>query len=252
MEDTSKIIPVNEVYTCVQGEGKYTGVPHILIRMSGCALRCMFENSICDTPYSSFNPEKGTYSIETIEKFYVSNNQIKHTMVTGGGPTLNPNLLRTLVGLAKKYNHFVTVETEGSAFVNTAADFISLSPKLSNSTPRKGVFHTQGTKVTITKEQVDRHETLRKNYSAMLRMITVHPDYQLKPVINNIEKDMMEVCNIQSMLDAPNNKVWLMPEGITNDQLQRLRPGLIDYCVKHGYNYSDRLHVVAFGNKRGV
>jgi len=63
---------------------------------------------------------------------------------------------------------------------------------------------------------------------------------------------MKEVKELQEKLDVPNSKVWLMPEGITNDQLQILRPDLINYCVKRGYNYSDRLQIVAFGNRRGV
>ena len=29
-------IPVNEMYTCLQGEGKLMGIPHILIRVTGC------------------------------------------------------------------------------------------------------------------------------------------------------------------------------------------------------------------------
>ena len=31
-----KVIPINEIYTCLQGEGKLTRIPHILIRVSGC------------------------------------------------------------------------------------------------------------------------------------------------------------------------------------------------------------------------
>jgi 7-carboxy-7-deazaguanine synthase len=212
----------------------------------------MFKDSICDTFYSSFVPEKGKYTLQNIKKIYEDNPDIHYTMITGGGPTFNPPLLCTLVDLAKSYSHFVTIETEGSTFVATKADFISLSPKLSNSRPRVGSYKTFDKDVIISPVQVRRHETLRKNYSAMLRMITMHPDYQLKPVISNITKDMKEVKELQEKLDVPNSKVWLMPEGITNDQLQILRPDLINYCVKRGYNYSDRLQIVAFGNRRGV
>jgi len=57
--DWEKKIPVSELYTCLQGEGSLTGVPHILIRVTGCKLRCQFANSFCDTPYASWKPEKG-------------------------------------------------------------------------------------------------------------------------------------------------------------------------------------------------
>ena len=42
--------PLGEAYTCLQGEGKYMGIPHILLRVTGCRLRCQFANSFCDTP----------------------------------------------------------------------------------------------------------------------------------------------------------------------------------------------------------
>ena len=46
--DYNKVQPLGETYTCLQGEGKYIGIPHILIRVTGCRLRCQFSNSFCD------------------------------------------------------------------------------------------------------------------------------------------------------------------------------------------------------------
>ena len=43
--DYNKKQPIGEVYTCLQGEGKYIGIPHILLRVTGCRLRCQFSNS---------------------------------------------------------------------------------------------------------------------------------------------------------------------------------------------------------------
>ena len=90
---SDKVIPINEIYTCLQGEGKLTGVPHILIRVTGCRLRCQFANSFCDTPYSSWGPEKGKFTYQDIFKFYEDYRHIKHTMITGGGPTLHKDML---------------------------------------------------------------------------------------------------------------------------------------------------------------
>ena len=129
--DYNKKQPLGETYTCLQGEGKYMGIPHILIRVTGCRLRCQFSNSFCDTPYASWKPEGGQFTLNDIVKVYEDNPQIKHTMITGGGPTLYGKLLQELCIIGKKYNHNITVETEGSEFVQTVADNISLSPKLS-------------------------------------------------------------------------------------------------------------------------
>ena len=66
--------PLGEMYTCLQGEGKYIGIPHILIRVSGCRLRCQFSDSFCDTPYASWKPEKGkqVVALQFMESCYKS------------------------------------------------------------------------------------------------------------------------------------------------------------------------------------
>jgi 7-carboxy-7-deazaguanine synthase len=242
--------PLGETYTCLQGEGKYMGVPHILIRVTGCRLRCQFSNSFCDTPYASWKPEKGIFTLNDVVKVYESNPQIKHTMVTGGGPTIHAELLKELCVIGKKYDHTITIETEGSEFVQTEADCISLSPKLSNSTPRPGTWMTYANR-EVTEKDKQQHEKWRCNYDAMRQLIDNHEDYQLKPVISN-EKDLQEVKELQKILDIPNNMVWLMPEGLVSEQLNERRVWLMKICEDEGYNYTDRLHIIAFGDKRGV
>jgi len=242
--------PLGETYTCLQGEGKYMGVPHILIRVTGCRLRCQFSDSFCDTPYASWKPEKGIFTLNDVVKVYESNPQIKHTMVTGGGPTIHGKLLKELCVIGKRYDHTITIETEGSEFVQTEADCISLSPKLSNSTPRPGTWMTYANR-EVTEKDRQQHEKWRCNYDAMRQLIDNHEDYQLKPVISN-EKDLQEVKELQKILDIPNNMVWLMPEGLVSEQLNERRVWLMKICEDEGYNYTDRLHIIAFGDKRGV
>ena len=249
-ENSKKVIPINEIYTCLQGEGKLTGVPHILIRVTGCRLRCQFANSFCDTPYSSWGPEKGKFTYKDIFEFYEDNRHIKHTMITGGGPTLHKDMLIELCLLAKEFDHYITIETEGSEFVQTDADFISLSPKLSNSTPVPGTWMPY-TNREVTLKNKQQHEKWRCNYDAMKQLIEHHPDYQMKPVISS-EKDLEEVKYVQEILDIPNDMVWLMPEGIVSKQLNERRVWLMDLCTKEGYNFTDRLHIIAYGDKRGV
>jgi len=250
MKQLVKNQPIGELYTCLQGEGKYTGIPHILIRVSGCKLRCQFKDSFCDTPFASWSPEKGKYSLNDIIEFYENNTHIKHTMITGGGPTAHSTLLKELCVIGKKYNHFITIETEGSEFVQTDADFISLSPKLSNSTPIPGTW-MEYTNREVTLKDKQQHEKWRCNYHAMKQLINSHSDYQLKPVISS-EKDLEEVKHLQEILGVPNDKVWLMPEGLEEEQLNERRQWLMDLCVKEGYNFSDRLHIIAYGDMRGV
>jgi len=250
MIDYNKNQPLGEAYTCLQGEGKYVGIPHILLRVTGCRLRCQFSNSFCDTPYASWKPEKGKYTLNDIVEFYEKHPHIKHTMITGGGPTLHPELLKELCVIGKQHRHLITIETEGSEFVQTFGDCISLSPKLSNSTPVPGTWMPFANR-EVTEKDKQQHEKWRRNYEAMWDLIHTHPDYQLKPVISN-EQDLDEVKAIQKSLNIPNDKVWLMPEGLVEEELNKRRRWLMELCTKEGYNYSDRLHIIAYGDTRGV
>ncbi len=103
----------------------------------------------------------------------------------------------------------------------------------------------------VTEKDKQQHEKWRCNYKAMEQLIFNHDDYQLKPVISS-EEDLFEVDYIQDRLDIPNDKVWLMPEGLTLEQLNERRVWLMEICQKEGYNFSDRLHIIAYGDKRGV
>jgi 7-carboxy-7-deazaguanine synthase len=103
----------------------------------------------------------------------------------------------------------------------------------------------------VTEKDKLKHEKWRCNYDAMEQLIKNHPDYQLKPVISGKE-DLEEVKYLQEILDIPNNKVWLMPEGLTEDELNKRRKWLMELATDKGYNFTDRLHIIAYGDKRGV
>ena len=47
-------------------------------------------------------------------------------------------------------------------------------------------------------------------------------------------------------------KIYLMPEGITDEQLKQKAQWIIKKCLQYGFNFTPRVHIWAFGNKRGV
>ena len=85
----------------------------------------------------------------------------------------------------------------------------------------------------------------------MSQLIENHPDYQLKPVISS-EEDLEEVKELQRILGIPNHMVYLMPEGLERNQLNERRKWLTELCVREGYNFTDRLHIITYGDERGV
>lgn len=222
---------IAEIFYSVQGEGSLVGVPSIFVRTSGCNLRC----SWCDTPYTSWNPEGEELSVDEILDRAAQFTAARHVVLTGG----EPMIARDIVGLSESFRErgmHITVETAGTVFAPVACDLMSVSPKLSNSTP-EGVF-------------APHHEKLRLQPD-VLRRLMANYDYQLKFVVAH-ERDVEEVQSLIAALEAPPQRVILMPEGITAEVLNERGPWLAELCKRHGFRFSPRLHVHLYGNRRGV
>ena len=101
IDDYTKVLPVIELYRCVQSEGSRFGRPTIAIRTTGCTHRCYFgEGGWCDSWYTSIHPEKGTFTFNDIIKIYDENPHITEMMLTGGSPTMHPALVNELTHFA--------------------------------------------------------------------------------------------------------------------------------------------------------
>ena len=255
IEDYNKTLPIVELYTAVQSEGSRAGMPTVVIRTTGCTHRCWFgEGGWCDSWYTSIHPEKGKYTFNDIIAMYDNNPYIREMMLTGGSPTMHPDLVNELTHLAEKRGLFITIETEGSHFIET--DFpiglVSLSPKFSNSVPAIGTDTPQGKKAD--QKMVDQHNKYRLNKDAIKKMIEYHGDYHYKPVCNPIEmpEAWEEIEAFRVEMDIPKRKTWLMPPGDTRDELIRVYPMVMDFCRDNGYNFTGREHIIAFDTKREV
>jgi len=97
---------VCEIFTSIQGESTYAGMPCTFIRLSGCNLRCDY----CDTQYSY---EEG-YEVSLDELVVrVKSSGVKLVEITGGEPLLQeetPDMIRKLLDEGYK----VLLETNGS------------------------------------------------------------------------------------------------------------------------------------------
>jgi len=224
-------LKIAEVFYSVQGEGTLVGVPSVFIRTSGCNLRC----SWCDTPYASWSPEGEELSVDEIVERFTSYSAARHAVLTGGEPMIMPGIVELSAKLRDRGIH-ITVETAGTVFSPVACDLMSISPKLSNSTP-DGQFRNQ-------------HERLRIQPEVLVRLIREY-DYQLKFVIET-ESDLNEVQSLVASLAVPAAKVILMPEGTSAEELNARGVWIAELCKRHGYRFSPRLHVYLYGNRRGT
>ena len=254
IEDYDKVLPIVEVYTAVQSEGSRAGYPTVVIRTTGCTHRCYFgEGGWCDSFYTSIHPEKGTYTFNDIIKMYNENPHIKEMMLTGGSPTLHGNLVNELTHFAHENDIFITIETEGSHFLETdyPINLLSISPKFSNSVPVIGVETPQG---RITDERmVKQHNKLRLKYDIIAKSIEYHSDYHLKPVWDGVDEDSLaEIMDCIKTLNVPQDKVWFMPAGDSRESLFKSYPLLFDWVRDNGYRMTWRPHIIAFEDQREV
>lgn len=97
---------VCEIFTSIQGESTYAGIPCTFVRMTGCNLRC----SYCDTIYAY---EEGTELTQDEVFAKVECIGLKMVEITGGEPLLQeevPFLAKRLLNSG----YTVLIETNGS------------------------------------------------------------------------------------------------------------------------------------------
>lgn len=69
----------------------------------------------------------------------------------------------------------------------------------------------------------------------------------IKEVERQVRKIKKEVSKLDPFWPVI---VYLMPEGDTEEKLAEKRKWLAQRCIDLGYFYSDRLHIIIFGDKR--
>lgn len=135
--------PVNNIYTCVQGEGVQTGVAMVLLRLHGCAVGCPW----CDTKETwEFGKQYEVATIDaalgaTAEYVWCSAETItayikthhpgpQWILLTGGEPAQFS--LHPLVQQLQMAGYKVAIETSGTerGHLDAGLDWVCVSPKL--------------------------------------------------------------------------------------------------------------------------
>jgi 7-carboxy-7-deazaguanine synthase len=247
-----------EIYPSLQGEGLLTGTPSVFVRTSGCNLRCWF----CDTPYTSWQPEGEDWSVEeilaeverqkwgrlpasrdenaTLGRQDAGPTEIRHVVITGGEPMLFAELIPLCERLQAAGWH-ITIETAGTLALPVRCDLMSISPKLTSSTPspdRAGKW-------------AERHDQSRYR-PEVIRQLTSGYDYQLKFVIDT-PADLAEVQEWLSEFPLfRRDRVLLMPQGIDPAGLAGIAEWLEPYCREQGFAFCPRKHIEWYGATRGT
>jgi organic radical activating enzyme len=240
-----------EIFYSIQGEGQTAGYPSVFLRTSGCNLQCYW----CDTDYT-WNFEGTPYvhqndQLPGYQKYSRSTHQCRlsieeaaeevrrypclNIIFTGGEPLLQSSafveLMRRLRELNPNYRF--EFETNGTRIPSPSVEAFepryNVSPKLSNSR-------------LAAEQRLD---------EPSLRFFAQCPRATFKFVCQT-EMDVREVQQLVQQYGIPIERVILMPEGTSPEQLADRREWLIAKCLELGYRFSDRIHVAVWGHRRGV
>ncbi|NHN37912.1 7-carboxy-7-deazaguanine synthase QueE [Pseudomaricurvus alcaniphilus] len=97
---------ISEIFFSLQGEGRFTGLPTVFVRLTGCPLRCTY----CDSEYAFFGGKRQSLQeiLATVAEFKPA-----YVCVTGGEPLAQPDCLPLLTALCER-GYQVSLETSGA------------------------------------------------------------------------------------------------------------------------------------------
>lgn len=248
------MLGVSEIFYSLQGEGEFIGTPSVFLRLGGCNLKCSgFGNQYtgstiigCDSIYAAnakFSKEWKFYenAQELIFEIQSLSDVNFDIVITGGEPTLqfgNPILLETIKHFLQK-GHRISVESNGSVdfrFDEVLKElYFTLSVKLSNS----GEPINKRIKPSVIQNIIDNAKNVVFKFVLNAKMC------EDGSAISEI-KDLLLKLNLK------NNRIYLMPQGVSVEELDKNIQKIYPLCLQEGFCLSDRIHIRIWGDKRGV
>jgi len=230
---------VLEIYQSKQGEGLLTGHYSVFVRTLGCNLSCRF----CDTSYAQSIVDDDDEEIgadlspeEIVGRVLLLD--LPHVVLTGGEPMLSPEIVE-LTKLLHENDYQITIETAGTVDAPVYCDLMSISPKLSNSTPLPNA----------PDELIRRHEENRSQPDVVQHLINKY-NYQIKFVVDTPD-DFQEInVYLKQFQNVIPNRVLLMPQAIDVPSMTEKAEWIMPFCEEQGYQYCPRMQIVWYGNTR--
>ena len=223
---------VSEVFgPTVQGEGPSVGQVAGFVRLGRCNLACQW----CDTPYTwdweHHDPaaELRTMAVADVVASLEAMD-VQLLVVTGGEPLLQQRHLPPLLEAAHQRGWRVEVETSGTiapSLPHGLVDRFNVSPKLANS----GMA------------------TERRYRPDVLRAFQGDGRAVFKFVVRDVA-DLDEVDRI--VAECGLGPVWVMPEGTDAATVLARMQELAPHVLARRWNLTPRLHVLLWGDRRGV
>ena len=234
---------VSETFTTHQGEGRHQGALAHFIRLTGCNLTC----SWCDAAYTwdwrryrhedevhQRTPHDLADEIDALQALGAGRARV---VITGGEPLLQSNGLAALFAELDACDlfahHPLDLETNGTRPLGPTARFwstITCSPKVGPSAgqivPKWGA-------------------------PALDPSIKGDDRTEFKFVVAG-SADLDAAVEFAAHHSLPRDRCWLMPEGTTPATILDRTPWVTRSALMLGWNFTSRLHILAYGDTRGT
>jgi 7-carboxy-7-deazaguanine synthase len=239
-------ILISEIFgPTVQGEGPLIGRPTVFVRTGGCDYRCAW----CDTLYAVLPEHRSEWMLMTPAEIatrideLASNNSVLVTL-SGGNPALQP--LAPLIDLGHAKGHIFALETQGSVASPwfSELDWLILSPKPPSS------------HMTTDWDALDTCiGTANQRPHCVLKIVVFDDaDYHYARIISTRYPALPVYLQVGNPAPLKHNGRLLPDEAEIDDLLARFR-WLVDMVREDRWfaaTVLPQLHVLAWGNKRGV
>ncbi len=160
-------------------------------------------------------------------------------VITGGEPALFDLPLMRQNILSMNSQSRIEVESNATLFpdFNLTDFFWNLSPKLKSS-----------------QQKTTQQDQLRLiNLEKWVQFTKEHPEHVIFKFVVQSSNDLREIQDLIFDYKIPRDRVYLMPEGVTPEsQSGQLAHDLVEFAKVNGLRFTSRLHILLWGNKRGV